>query len=83
MSGDFTRAEEIALEQGAALPITRDGFGPAYGPQNTEQTVELTYIIHVFRGVTLQPDFQYIIRPGATTNTADVAVLGFRTNVNF
>ncbi len=83
MSGAFTRTEEIALEQGQSLPITIDGFGPAYGPQNTEQTVELTYIIHVFRGVTLQPDVQYIIRPGATTNTPDAAVLGFRTNVNF
>ncbi len=83
MSGAFTRAEEIALEQGGTLPDTVDGFGRAYGPQNTEQMVELTYIAHVFHGVTLQPDFQYIIRPGATTNTPDAAVLGFRTNVNF
>ncbi len=83
MSGAFTRAEEITLEQGQSLPITIDNFGPAYGPQNTEQTVELTYVAHVFRGVTLQPDFQYIIRPGATTNTPDAAVLGFRTNINF
>lgn len=83
MSGEFTRAEELALETGQSLPFDVDGNGTAYGPQNTEQTVELTYIIHVFRGVTLQPDFQYFIRPGATTNTKDAAALGFRTNINF
>ncbi len=83
MSGQFTRAEEIALEQGQTLPLNTDGFGTAYGPQNTEQVVELDYSIAVHRGVTLIPDFQYIIRPGATTNTQDAAVLGFRTNINF
>ncbi len=83
MSGQFTRAEELALETGGSLPFNVDGNGTAYGPQNTAQTVELTYIIHVLRGVTLQPDFQYFIRPGATTNTRDAAALGFRTNINF
>ncbi len=83
MSGAFTRAEELALQTGQALPFNVDNNGQAFGPQNTEQTVELTYIIHVFRGVTLQPDFQYFIRPGGTTNTKDAAALGFRTNINF
>ena len=83
MSGQFTHAEELALETGGSLPFAVDGNGTAYGPQNTAQTVELTYIIHVLRGVTLQPDFQYFIRPGATTNTRDAAALGFRTNINF
>ena len=83
MSGKFTRAQELSASLGQGAPFNVDGFGTAYGPQNTEQTVELTYIAHVFRGVTLQPDFQYIIRPGATTNTPDAAVLGFRTNINF
>ncbi len=83
MSGKFTRAQELSEALGQGAPFNIDGFGTAYGPQNTEQTVELTYIAHVFRGVTLQPDFQYIIRPGATTNTPDAAVLGFRTNINF
>ncbi len=83
MSGAFTRAEELAQLTGASLPITIDGFGPAYGPQNTEQVVELNYAASVIRGVTLIPDFQYIIRPGATTAIPDAAVLGFRTNITF
>ena len=83
MSGAFTRAQEIASALGQSFPNNVDGFGTAYGPQNTEQVVELTYSIHAYHGVTFQPDFQYIIRPGATTNTPDAAVLGFRTNINF
>ena len=83
MSGRFTRAEEIELEQRQTLPLSTDGLGMAYGLQNTEDVVELDYNIAVFRGVTLVPDFQYIVRPGATTNTPDAAVLGFRTNIDF
>ncbi len=84
MSGAFTRAQEIALEQGQALPpLSLGGFGAAYGPQNTEQVVELDYIASVYHGVTFVPDFQYIIRPGATTSIPNAAVLGFRTNINF
>ncbi len=82
-SGTFTRAEELAFAAGQQAPVNVDKFGGAYGPQNTEQVVELSYIAHVFRGISVQPDFQYVIRPGATTATPDAAVLGFRTNINF
>ncbi len=83
MSGAFTRAEEIALESGQTLPLDIDGFGAAYGPQNTEQVVELAYTAAIYPGVSFVPDVQYLIRPGATTATPDAAVLGFRTNINF
>lgn len=83
MSGAYTRAQELDQTLGTSFPVTLSGFGPAYGPQNTEQVVELDYTASVFRGVSVMPDFQYIIRPGATTRTPDAAVLGFRTNVNF
>lgn len=83
MAGRYTRAEEAALLAGSAAPLSLDGFGPAYGPQNTEQVAELDYTAAVFRGVTLTPDFQYVIRPGATDRTRNAAVLGFRSNVNF
>ena len=83
MSSGFTRAQEAAGLLGTSLPLTLDGFGPSYGPQNTEQVIELNYGVNVFRGVTVLPDFQYLIRPGATTRIPDAAVLGFRTNVDF
>ncbi len=83
VSGDFTRAQELDEALGTQTPLTIAGSGPAYGPQNTEQIIELNYNATVFHGVTVMPDFQYLIRPGATTRTPDAAVLGFRTNVNF
>ena len=83
MSGGFTRAQEIAQDLGAQQPLSLDGFGPSYGPQNTEDVVELDYQAAVYRGVTFVPDFQYLIRPGATTTIPNAAVLGFRTNINF
>ena len=83
MSAGFTRAQEAAGLLGTPLPLSLDGFGAAYGPQNTEQVIELDYNVAVYRGVTVLPDFQYLIRPGATTRTPDAAVLGFRTNINF
>ncbi len=82
MSSAFTRAQEAAEFAGASFPLTIDGF-TAYGPQNTEQLVEANYAIAVYRGVTFMPDFQYMIRPGATTRTPDAAILGFRSNINF
>ena len=45
--------------------------------------MELQYTAHVYRGVTFEPDFQYVIRPGATSASRSAAVLGFRTNVQF
>ena len=83
MSGDFTRAQEIAEATGTPLPLTLAGFGPSYGPQNTEQVVELNYNVTLAPGLTVMPDFQYLIRPGATSRIPDAAVLGFRSNVNF
>ena len=81
MSGQLTKTQE--LEVANQLPLTSGGFGPVYGIQGNEETVELEYTAQVYRGVTFEPDFQYIIHPGATGATRDAAALGFRTNVQF
>lgn len=83
MSGAYTKAQEAAALGGSAFPLTLDGFGPAYGPQNTEQVIEANYTVAIVDGVTIMPDVQYVIRPGASTATPNAAVLGFRTNVTF
>jgi porin len=44
---------------------------------------EANYDIHVFRGVSFQPDFQYVIHPNAQTNIADATVFGFKAHVSF
>jgi porin len=45
--------------------------------------LEVNYNIHVYRGLTFQPDFQYVFRPNAQSNIKDAAVLGFRAHIEF
>jgi porin len=45
--------------------------------------VEGNYDVHVFRGVTVEPDVQYIIRPNAQSSLHDAAVLGLKAHVEF
>ncbi len=49
------------------------------GIQTHTMNIELNYQIHVFRGVTFAPDFQYFIRPNAQKNLPDAALLGFKS----
>lgn len=39
----------------------------------TESVIELTYRAQLYRGVTLIPDYQYVINPGATDGDVDDA----------
>lgn len=55
----------------------------ATGVQSHEMILEVHYNIHVFRGVRLQPDFQYVLRPNAQVSIRDAAVFGFRASVEF
>lgn len=58
-------------------------FGGASGIQTWTATFELNYAIHVYRGVTFAPDFQYMLHPNAQTNLPDAAFLGFKAHVEF
>jgi len=57
---------------------------PTVGIQRDETAVELTYRFR-FRGdsLYLQPDLQYIIRPGGTGRIADAFVVGFEAGITF
>lgn len=81
MSGRLTATRE--LEAALGRPLTSGNLGPIYGVQSHEEVVELQCTAHVYPGVTVEPDFQYVIRPGATGAVHDAAVLGVRTNVQF
>jgi porin len=67
------------VEQSLGLPLSNN----ATGVQSHEMVLEVDYDIHVFSGVHLQPDFQYVFRPNAQTNIRDAAVFGFRARVEF
>jgi porin len=72
-------AKTQAIEQSLGLPFSNG----ATGVQSYEMLLEADYQIHVYRSVTLMPDFQYVIQPNAQTNIKDAAVFGFRAYVNF
>ena len=70
-------------EEELGLPIT-GGFGTfagAPGIQTHTMNIELDYQIHVYRGVTFAPDFQYFIRPDAEKSLPDAALVGFKSHI--
>ncbi|WP_215745290.1 MULTISPECIES: carbohydrate porin [Gluconobacter] len=52
-------------------------------PQTFGEVLEATYRIHVMRGITFAPDFQYYFRPGAQKALKDAAMLGFKSHIQF
>ncbi|CAK7193028.1 Porin B [Commensalibacter sp. Nvir] len=80
MSRKLRNLERYMYATGLPISDISDG---ATGIQSAESTVELTYIIHVVRGMRFQPDFQYEIHPNAQKNINDAAFFGFKTYINF
>lgn len=52
-------------------------------PQTWEAVVELGYLIQVTGWLQIQPDLQYIVRPGATGATGDALALGAQVVVTY
>ena len=83
VANSLTRTEELQQELG--LPIT--GAGSQFydasipGIQTHTMNIEADYQIHVMRGVTFAPDFQYFIRPNAQSNLHNAALLGFKSHI--
>ena len=78
VSGRLGKTQALQLEFG--LPI-RGTAVP--GIQTHEMILEANYGIHVYRGVNVQPEFQYVFRPNAQGNIKNAAVLGFKAHVEF
>ena len=68
-----------AVEDTLGLPLSNG----ATGVQTREEVLEANYKIHVSRGLSLQPDFQYVIQPNAQSNIKDAAVFGMRASAEF
>ena len=82
VSGQLTSAEQLDQEFG--LPYSDSGTGVvATGVQTNEEVLEADYDIHVYRGVNLMPDFQYVIHPNAQTSIPSAVVLGLKAHVEF
>lgn len=80
---DMSRTAALQQESSLALnlPFQSNQFGPVYGVQSHEDVYELFYSAHVARAMAVQPDFQYIQRPSATTTFHDAAVFGVQFTV--
>lgn len=74
-SRENQRNEELLSDQA----VLSDGE-PVF-PQSDEMVLEAQYSAHVFNGVDLTPDLQYVIRPGATSQYNNALVLSVRLQV--
>ena len=58
--------------------------GPDGGVQDHERVIELSYRFDLRKGAYfIQPDFQYIIRPGGTGRLKNASVFGAQLGINF
>jgi porin len=81
VSGGLTATQQ--LEQVLNEPLTGGGLGTPSGVQSHEVELELTYTAHVYTGVLITPDIQYIIHPGGTSRTPNALALGLQVSVGF
>ncbi|KAB7610163.1 carbohydrate porin [Amylibacter sp. SFDW26] len=51
--------------------------------RDKEFPMEIYYSFRLKRGITIQPNLQYIVNPGGISSNEDVAVLGLKTVFNF
>ncbi|GBR50563.1 carbohydrate-selective porin B [Neokomagataea thailandica NBRC 106555] len=74
-SGRLSKTQALQLQYGEPL---QNG---AYGVQRFGMVLEAMYQIHVYRGITFAPDFQYFWNPGLQPNLRDAAMLGFKAHI--
>ncbi len=67
------------LSNGARNSLSDEGLSPV----GAEMVIELSYQAQLTRWLTLQPDLQYIINPGATSTINNALVIGARASVTF
>ena len=78
VSGDL--GKEQALDIAFGLPVLGSSTRAI---QTHQEIIELNYNIHVYRGVSFQPLFQYYFRPNGVSNIKDAAILGFKSHISF
>lgn len=71
---------EQGLDRLFGLPVLASS---TRATQKHQEIIELNYNIHVTRGVSFQPLFQYYFRPNGVSNISDAAILGFKSNITF
>jgi len=83
-TGPFPRRPDDVLGIAVAQARTADGYRrQTPNSSDAETTVELTYQVPVNDHVSVQPDVQYIINPGASTAVDDAWALGVRGQITW
>jgi porin len=77
VSSRLTATEELQQDRG--LPFS----GGAFGVQSDAFVLEANYALPIYRGVDVQPEIEYFIRPGAQKAVPNALVLGVKTHVLF
>lgn len=81
-----TRRQDVAMFgvlYGGFSPALRDAQRAAgLAEQDFEMVLEWSYVIQVTPWLQLQPDLQYVIRPGGTGDIPDALVVGAQIAVN-
>jgi porin len=62
----------IELQRRDAVPVT-----------GTETTVELTYLLQIGKHLALQPDLQYVMRPGTDPTRKDALAVALRFELSY
>jgi porin len=88
----WQRPQPIRPDDAAIFGIMYGGFssdlrraerGSPSGQQDFEMVLEWSYVVQLAPWLQVQPDFQYVIKPGGTGNIPDAFVLGTQVAVNF
>ena len=77
VSGRLGSVQDLQATLG--LPLSNG----ASGVQRREMILETNYDIQVFRGLNVEPDFQYVFQPNAQSNLRAAAVFGVKAHVEF
>jgi porin len=77
ISDPFAETEE--LQAAAGLPLADH----AAGVQSRETIAEARYEIALSRGLSLTPDIQYVIRPGAARTYPNATIVGLQLKADF
>jgi len=59
-----------------SAPYAQASYTPAAGSPTCETVLDFSYVITINKNFFIQPDIQYIIRPGGLTSTQNALVIG-------
>ena len=76
-------SDRLRLNQMYLIDSRQSLGASVLAPQTSSHVIEAYYSIDVMPGLQLQPEFDYMIRPGETTKTPDATLLGMKIIANF